>query len=407
MMHRKKPGVWKDEWGSVALAINVERNINAVDSKTYDFKFSFSCPNCGSKHDRREVASRPDMQQVGYTLACGKVVVLLGTHPKYQEVWADKMGAGNKPKLTVDVFHKYKQLVAVDAWGSIEERNSPKILLGKEMFEKFCAKRELKRIHTCEGDGIDPLPWLLKYKIGSEGWSEFYPVQFPFTDHRRYFVDKNTKQRIVTIQPYLLTVAKKEEFGQGPLDISEEFIDIYNDCCNSRPHFKKLPETTIVKDAVDAILNKAKIVSNDFAKKYGLRAKVSFDGWYNPEQVILIEYTEDKGATLHKTKPPAILKHNKQQAVLEQSSEPHKASKFSPLTREQRWSVLFRDSFTCQYCGQKAPDVVLHADHVISISNWFKLHNNYAGVHDLENLKAACSSCNTGKGANNGLLVRE
>ncbi len=29
-----------------------------------------------------------------------------------------------------------------------------------------------------------------------------------------------------------------------------------------------------------------------------------------------------------------------------------------------RFDVFKRDAFTCQYCGKKAPDVVLHADHI-------------------------------------------
>jgi 5-methylcytosine-specific restriction endonuclease McrA len=30
-----------------------------------------------------------------------------------------------------------------------------------------------------------------------------------------------------------------------------------------------------------------------------------------------------------------------------------------------RFSILRRDSFRCYYCGESAPDVVLHVDHVI------------------------------------------
>lgn len=54
-----------------------------------------------------------------------------------------------------------------------------------------------------------------------------------------------------------------------------------------------------------------------------------------------------------------------------------------------RFQVLKRDKFTCQYCGRKAPDVVLHIDHVIP---WSKVKE-----HKIENLKVACSDCNLGK----------
>jgi hypothetical protein len=56
-----------------------------------------------------------------------------------------------------------------------------------------------------------------------------------------------------------------------------------------------------------------------------------------------------------------------------------------------RFEVFRRDSFTCQYCGRRAPNVVLHADHV---QPWSK-----EGPTTLENLATACSECNLGKGA--------
>lgn len=55
-----------------------------------------------------------------------------------------------------------------------------------------------------------------------------------------------------------------------------------------------------------------------------------------------------------------------------------------------RWSVLRRDGFTCQYCGQKAPNVILHVDHVNPKSN--------GGEYSMENLVTACGACNVGKG---------
>ena len=54
-----------------------------------------------------------------------------------------------------------------------------------------------------------------------------------------------------------------------------------------------------------------------------------------------------------------------------------------------RFLVLKRDSFTCQYCGRKAPDVELHIDHKIPWST--------VKEHKLENLVVACVDCNLGK----------
>ena len=61
-----------------------------------------------------------------------------------------------------------------------------------------------------------------------------------------------------------------------------------------------------------------------------------------------------------------------------------------PIGPELRYAVLERSGFRCHYCGQRAPEVVLHVDHIIPV---------YAGgTDDRRNLVAACSSCNSGKG---------
>jgi hypothetical protein len=70
-------------------------------------------------------------------------------------------------------------------------------------------------------------------------------------------------------------------------------------------------------------------------------------------------------------------------------------SRTVPLS--MRFEVLRRDNFRCFYCGRRPPEVVLHADHVVP---W-----RAGGPTTLENLHAACSDCNYGKGARRlGLL---
>lgn len=54
-----------------------------------------------------------------------------------------------------------------------------------------------------------------------------------------------------------------------------------------------------------------------------------------------------------------------------------------------RFQILHRDNFTCRYCGRQAPDVALHVDHVIPVSQ--------GGLTEPENLVAACEECNFGK----------
>lgn len=61
------------------------------------------------------------------------------------------------------------------------------------------------------------------------------------------------------------------------------------------------------------------------------------------------------------------------------------------LSVKVRFEVFKRDKFTCQYCGAKAPDVLLNADHIKPVAS--------GGSSDLVNLVTSCVSCNSGKGA--------
>lgn len=59
------------------------------------------------------------------------------------------------------------------------------------------------------------------------------------------------------------------------------------------------------------------------------------------------------------------------------------------LSAKKRFRILNRDGFTCRYCGQAAPSVVLHVDHITPVCN--------GGDDDDDNLVAACEDCNAGK----------
>lgn len=61
------------------------------------------------------------------------------------------------------------------------------------------------------------------------------------------------------------------------------------------------------------------------------------------------------------------------------------------ISKKIRFEVFKRDSFTCQYCGKKAPDVVLHVDHIEPVSK--------GGENNLLNLITSCIYCNAGKGS--------
>lgn len=66
-------------------------------------------------------------------------------------------------------------------------------------------------------------------------------------------------------------------------------------------------------------------------------------------------------------------------------------TKRKAISTKTRFEVFKRDRFTCQYCGAKAPDAVLHVDHIKPVAA--------GGGNDILNLVTACQACNGGKGA--------
>lgn len=61
------------------------------------------------------------------------------------------------------------------------------------------------------------------------------------------------------------------------------------------------------------------------------------------------------------------------------------------ISKKTRFEVFKRDSFTCQYCGKSAPEVILHVDHIKPVKE--------GGTNGLFNLITSCAACNLGKGA--------
>lgn len=54
-----------------------------------------------------------------------------------------------------------------------------------------------------------------------------------------------------------------------------------------------------------------------------------------------------------------------------------------------RFETFKRDDFTCQYCGRRAPAVVLNLEHIEPVS--------LGGTADPWNFVTACEECNQGK----------
>jgi hypothetical protein len=59
------------------------------------------------------------------------------------------------------------------------------------------------------------------------------------------------------------------------------------------------------------------------------------------------------------------------------------------VSTRRRFEIFKRDGFTCQYCGKRPPNTVLHLDHIIPVSK--------GGDNKTENLITACVDCNLGK----------
>ena len=59
------------------------------------------------------------------------------------------------------------------------------------------------------------------------------------------------------------------------------------------------------------------------------------------------------------------------------------------LTKTVRFEVFKRDSFACQYCGRKSPDILLQVDHIEPVSK--------GGTNDLPNLITSCKDCKAGQ----------
>lgn len=66
------------------------------------------------------------------------------------------------------------------------------------------------------------------------------------------------------------------------------------------------------------------------------------------------------------------------------------------ISLSQRFRILHRDHFICQYCGRHPPQVELEVDHHIPVCE--------GGTTEDRNLITACHDCNAGK---RGILLKE
>jgi hypothetical protein len=116
----------------------------------------------------------------------------------------------------------------------------------------------------------------------------------PFHDHARAFIDLRTRELVQTIQPYIGRVADELD-DRLDLPISQEWEDeVVADEVERRGHFRSMPMTVELLKPLVGLLERAQVVSQEWAGRYGLTARVSFDGWYSPQRVVLIEYQRER-----------------------------------------------------------------------------------------------------------------
>lgn len=102
-------------------------------------------------------------------------------------------------------------------------------------------------------------------------------------------------------------------------------------------------------------------------------------------KLVVFERASQKSGWIHGRLPPPPKEPRKARSP----NLPKELAR-SPSPR-LRFEVFQRDGFACRYCGRKAPEVELEADHVKPYS--------MGGLTVIENLVTACVSCNAGKSA--------
>ena len=61
----------------------------------------------------------------------------------------------------------------------------------------------------------------------------------------------------------------------------------------------------------------------------------------------------------------------------------------NPLDTRLRHEVFKRDGYRCKECGATNKEIILHADHIIPVSQ--------GGKDELDNLQTLCQDCNLAK----------
>lgn len=142
----------------------------------------------------------------------------------------------------------------------------------------------------------------------------------------------------------------------------------------------KQPTTTDMKKGI------SKYSLDSFTRRFG--------GWRNALTAFIEYIKSDDNSVIEETKKTSLQDVEVPVTEKEVAKPRNIIQKRTPrnINLKLRFKVLLRDNFKCCYCGAspaKDPNVILHVDHILP---WSK-----GGETELENLQAACSTCNLGK----------
>lgn len=118
-------------------------------------------------------------------------------------------------------------------------------------------------------------------------------VHVPYRDHVRFFVNRKTRERMLTHQTYFPCFERAERWGST----EQAFHDKYKalglwatgDCVTFENRFNHTG--AVFQEALAERLRDIKQNCDDFAQQFALEAEVSFEkSWYYPGQTVWISF---------------------------------------------------------------------------------------------------------------------
>lgn len=164
-------------------------------------------------------------------------------------------------------------------------------------------------------------------------------------------------------------------------------------------------EKAIKKTEYDANPEKYRAAALESARKHPERTRARFKRWYTTHTEHLTRYRKERHV-VHREKFLAVdrirhIKNAEQERlyrIAHRAEAAERAQRRRALQRNaprvekiKRLSIIERDKWTCYLCGQICTTTTVSLDHVVPLFR--------GGSHTADNLRVACRSCNSRKGA--------